>query len=456
MYTHLAKPDSADNAGPPKPCFSNSLLLALELVRQEVAGETRAVEARAGFSSFGALDAELPAPMPLPPSRPMDEEDDEEIQTRHVKASNLILERIAAAQTKECIAPNGGHKTMCFSTDDGHNPPVGNCSPHNSDLSLAAAQQKQDAVSFTFPRPAVLEGVKSRKKMILRMEDVGFRHAGKDKPVLQDASLRMSQASRTLVVGGKLVGKTSLAMILGGEATPSQGTLMKASGVLVSCITENTLQRLEDHWQKSPVQYMLWRFAENVDQEATKFQKFADRQVIACKQLERQVVSSDIAQFLNNFGLPQETAHKPMAELSRDMKAKLGLAAAMWQSPHILLVDEPAKLFSAEDSRALLQALKEFKGGVLITTHTRDQDMFEEIATEKFFLKGGQLNAQGQSSTPEAANADLRTLPAPLSAKDAKNAIKDLEKALRDGANNKMSHEEMQERVAQLKEKLLA
>ena len=41
---------------------------------------------------------------------------------------------------------------------------------------------------FVFPEPGALEGVKSRSKVILRMNNVSFTHPTKAKPTIMDVS----------------------------------------------------------------------------------------------------------------------------------------------------------------------------------------------------------------------------------------------------------------------------
>jgi ATPase subunit of ABC transporter with duplicated ATPase domains len=337
-------------------------------------------------------------------------------------------------------------------------------SPKQSEVDIQSS-----TASISFPRPTALEGVKSRKKVILRMEDVVFCHPGEDSPVLKDMNLTMSQASCTLLVGGELAGKTTALKILAGEEVPTQGLFMKASGLRVSCFAERTLHRLDDHAHETPEQYMMWRFAGNMDREALEIQKFADTHQAYCNQAERQLTSPDITEFLRCFGVDQESAGRQVGQLSTAMKVRVCLAAAMWQSPHILLLDEPAALLDEVELRHLFQAIKGYKGGVFITARTKDQGLFEGIATEKLFLQSGQLLAQSISAKPKVSNRSPGSQPREtcgntkgndspnaLSAKDARAAIKDLEHRLRVGMSNKMSDEQMCEMVDQLKGKLLA
>ncbi|CAE7623926.1 NEW1, partial [Symbiodinium pilosum] len=54
------------------------------------------------------------------------------------------------------------------------------------------------------------------------------------------------------------------------------------------------------------------------------------------------------------------------------MKVKIVLAAAMWQNPHVLILDEPTNYLDRDGLGALVLAIKDYKGGVLIISHNKD------------------------------------------------------------------------------------
>jgi elongation factor 3 len=55
--------------------------------------------------------------------------------------------------------------------------------------------------------------------------------------------------------------------------------------------------------------------------------------------------------------------------LSGGQKVKLVLGAAMWQQPHIVVMDEPTNYLDRDALGALACAVKDFGGGVLLITH---------------------------------------------------------------------------------------
>merc|ERR1711987_38477 len=156
-------------------------------------------------------------------------------------------------------------------------------------------------------------------------------------------------------------------------------------------------------------------------------------------------------------------------------KVKVVLAASMWQNSHILILDEPTNYLDRDGLGALVLAIKDYEGGVLIISHNKE--FCDGVATEKWIMNKGKLRIEG-APQEEAADEKAKELGpkedvydgagnkidvkanAAVSAKDAKKQIKDLEKKLKDGKKKKtLTDEEMwelEDKMAALKEKLEA
>merc|ERR1719213_308099 len=135
----------------------------------------------------------------------------------------------------------------------------------------------------------------------------------------------------------------------------------------------------------------------------------------------------------------------------------------MWQNPHVLILDEPTNYLDREGLGALVLAIKDYKGGVLIISHNRE--FCDGVATEKWIMKGGRLRIEGESKEEAevfdgAGNKiDVKAQQA-LSEKDKKKKIKDLEKKIKDGKKKKTLTEEevweMEDQLTEMKESLKA
>merc|ERR1712139_259400 len=128
-----------------------------------------------------------------------------------------------------------------------------------------------EIMKFTFPEPGAMEGVKSRSKVVLRMNNVTFQYPTKDKPTIMDVSLTVSQVSRVAVVGANGAGKSTAIKVLVGEAKPTEGTIWKAAGLRMAYVAQHAFHHLEKHMRETATEYIMWRFAGNDDKESLEF-----------------------------------------------------------------------------------------------------------------------------------------------------------------------------------------
>jgi elongation factor 3 len=105
---------------------------------------------------------------------------------------------------------------------------------------------------------------------------------------------------------------------------------------------------------------------------------------------------------LGELGLESEFAtHSHIRGLSGGQKVKLVLGAAMWQQPHIIVLDEPTNYLDRESLGAMSAALKEFGGGVVVVSHS--QEFLDTVCGETWTVGGGKLEITGQSAAALAA-----------------------------------------------------
>merc|ERR1712025_722548 len=128
-----------------------------------------------------------------------------------------------------------------------------------------------EIMKFSFPEPGAMEGVKSRSKVVLRMNNVSFQYPTKDAPTIIDVSLTVSQVSRVAVIGANGAGKSTAIKVLVGEQKPTEGQIWKAPGLRMAYVAQHAFHHLEKHMQKTPTEYIMWRFAGNDDKESLEF-----------------------------------------------------------------------------------------------------------------------------------------------------------------------------------------
>ena len=78
---------------------------------------------------------------------------------------------------------------------------------------------------------------------------------------------------------------------------------------------------------------------------------------------------------------------------------KVVLAAAMWQNPHVLILDEPTNYLDREGLGALVLAITDYRGGVLIISHNKE--FCDGVETENWIMNKGMLRIEGESVAKE-------------------------------------------------------
>ena len=110
----------------------------------------------------------------------------------------------------------------------------------------------------------------------------------------------------------------------------------------------------------------------------------------------RPVTTTEIQKHLDDFGLAQEFGtYGKIRGLSGGQKVKLVLAAAMWNCPHLLVLDEPTNYLDREALGALATALNEWGGSVLMISHSKE--FYSSVCTENWIVADGKVMIEGES-----------------------------------------------------------
>ena len=138
------------------------------------------------------------------------------------------------------------------------------------------------------------------------------------------------------------------------------------------------------------------------------------------------------------FGFGAEKCETKVDKLSGGEKVRLLMGLTTWKKPHILILDEPTSHLDIDSREALIYALNEFKGAVLIITH--DTYLAEATADRLWLVKDGKaepydgdladykalvLAADRPDETCSAAvaRADVQAAEKPKSAAPAKATV---------------------------------
>jgi ATPase components of ABC transporters with duplicated ATPase domains len=95
----------------------------------------------------------------------------------------------------------------------------------------------------------------------------------------------------------------------------------------------------------------------------------ASREGLGYRVLEPKVISKHF----EDVGLDPEIAnHNQIGGLSGGQKVKVVLAGAMWNNPHLLVLDEPTNFLDRDSLGGLAVAIRDYKGGVVMISHNEE------------------------------------------------------------------------------------
>ncbi|KFG57107.1 ATP-binding cassette sub-family F member 1, partial [Toxoplasma gondii RUB] len=88
--------------------------------------------------------------------------------------------------------------------------------------------------------------------------------------------------------------------------------------------------------------------------------------------------------YLGQFGISGLLALEPLYILSGGQKSRVAIALMAFNNPHILILDEPTNHLDLDAVQALIAALNNFKGGVLLVSH--DSHLLSCVVEEIFYM----------------------------------------------------------------------
>jgi ATP-binding cassette subfamily F protein 3 len=90
---------------------------------------------------------------------------------------------------------------------------------------------------------------------------------------------------------------------------------------------------------------------------------------------------------LGSAGFDSNTVNNPVERLSGGQKARLLMAMATIDAPHILIFDEPTNHLDIESREALVHALNAYEGTVILVSH--DSHLVETVADQLWIVQDG-------------------------------------------------------------------
>ena len=165
--------------------------------------------------------------------------------------------------------------------------------------------------------------------------------------VIENVSLSVNPGDRIGILGRNGAGKSTLMRVLAGQVAAMAGTLTAAPDVMTGFFAQIELEHL--------------------DSDSTALAELGRRggpEVAPWTEQQRR-------DHLGRFGFRGDRVFEPTGRFSGGERARLALAILVARKPNLLLLDEPTNHLDLEMRHALLMALQEFPGAVVVVSHDR-------------------------------------------------------------------------------------
>ena len=218
-------------------------------------------------------------------------------------------------------------------------------------LTPITAPEDAKKVVFTFPAPEELA------PPIINLDGAAVGYGGP--LILKRLNLRIDQDDRIALLGRNGEGKSTLSKLLAGKLQPAEGKFSRSSKLRIGYFAQHQVDEL--HIDETPLQHIM-RLRPTEGQPKLRAR-------------------------LAGFGLMADQADTVVGRLSGGQKARLSLLLATIDAPHLLILDEPTNHLDIESREALVDALTEYPGAVILVSH--DMHLLGLVADRLWLVKGG-------------------------------------------------------------------
>ncbi|MCB1362591.1 MAG: ABC-F family ATP-binding cassette domain-containing protein [Rhodobacteraceae bacterium] len=207
--------------------------------------------------------------------------------------------------------------------------------------------------AFTFPEPEEMS------PPIVHIEG-GVTGYG-DRAVLKRLDLRIDQDDRIALLGRNGQGKSTLAKLLSDRLPLMAGRMTKSSRLRIGYFAQHQVDELNAG--ETPLDHL--------------------------RRLRPAETPAKLRARLAGFGLGAAQAETLVGQLSGGQKARLSLLIATIDAPHMLILDEPTNHLDIESREALVEALTDYSGAVILVSH--DMHLLSLVADRLWLVADGSV-----------------------------------------------------------------
>lgn len=219
-------------------------------------------------------------------------------------------------------------------------------------MDIVDAVMAERVTAFSFPDPTEL------RSPLITLDDVDAGYEP-GKPILKRLNLRIDMDDRIALLGANGNGKSTLVKLLSGRLPQLAGDVNKSG--------------------KLKVGYFAQFQTDELEVDITPYQTM---QAVMKTAPEPKVRAA-----LGQFGFDKDKADTKVGELSGGEKARLLFCLMGYDAPHIMLLDEPTNHLDMDAREALMQALNNYTGAVILVSH--DPHLVETVADRLWLVADG-------------------------------------------------------------------
>jgi ATP-binding cassette subfamily F protein 3 len=223
-------------------------------------------------------------------------------------------------------------------------------------MGTVAAVVHDHVQGFKFPDPK-----REAASPIIAVEGAAVGYAP-GKPILKRLNLRIDTDDRIALLGSNGNGKSTFAKFISGRLSPETGRLTVAPNLKVGFFAQHQLDDLIP--EQSAVEHVRKRMPGEPEAK----------------------VRARTAQ----MGLTTQKMDTAARDLSGGEKARLLMGLAAFDAPNLLILDEPTNHLDIDSRRALIEALNDYSGAVILISH--DRHLIEATVDRLWLVNDGTVS----------------------------------------------------------------
>ncbi|MDG1234750.1 MAG: ABC-F family ATP-binding cassette domain-containing protein [Amylibacter sp.] len=216
-----------------------------------------------------------------------------------------------------------------------------------------AAAVENNVANFNFPSPEQFS------PPIVKLDSVDVSYGGP--LILRGLNLRIDQDDRIALLGANGQGKSTLSKLFASRLEPESGNVVASSKLRIGYFAQHQVDEL--YLDETPLQHLA-----------------RERPQWAPTQLRARLAQG---------GIGPEQAETVVGSLSGGQKARLSMLLATLDAPHLVILDEPTNHLDIESREALVRALMDYDGAVILVSH--DPHLVGMVADRLWLVKDGSV-----------------------------------------------------------------